>query len=182
MPRNHGHYDAVAGDFERVLRGVTIDQWVLPTPCDEWTTRQLSCHVIETHRRALSILHQSPFHEVSESDDVVEAWRVVSGRVLEARDDPALASRLVSGLGRDQNFASLVDGLLTFDTLCHTWDLARATGQDETLDALAVAYAHEALEPVSDALRGPGGYGAALEPAPGASAQTRFLNFTGRHV
>jgi len=182
MSKNAGYYDVVASDFERVLGSVGPAQWLLETPCDQWTARQLACHVIETHRRALSILHGSAFREVQDRDDVVAAWVVANRDVRQARDNPALASKTVSGLGRDQSFKSLVEGLLTFDTLCHTWDLARATGQDETLDPQAVQYAHDALTPVSNALRGAGGYGPALESAPEASAQTRFLNFTGRRV
>jgi uncharacterized protein (TIGR03086 family) len=182
MPEQTGHYDTVADDFGRVLAGVRPEQWDLPTPCDEWTTRQLACHVIETHRRALSILYHSPFDEVLANEDLLEAWGRATSNVRDARDDPARGSQVVVGLGSDQRFSVLVEGLLTFDTLSHTWDLARASGQDETLNGGAIAFAHDALGPVSDALRGRGGYGPALEPAIDASAQTRFLNFTGRRV
>jgi uncharacterized protein (TIGR03086 family) len=178
---NRGHYDVVAVDFGRVLQAVRDDQWDLGTPCVEWTVRQLACHVIETHRRALALLYQSAFEEVG-NHEVGVAWSKASSRVREACDDPVLASRTVSGLGRDQTFQSLVAGLLTFDTLSHTWDLARSIGADETLNPLAVAYAHDALRPFSDALRGPGGYGPALVPDADATPQTRFLNFTGRRV
>ncbi|MFZ1062300.1 MAG: TIGR03086 family metal-binding protein [Acidimicrobiales bacterium] len=174
-----GYYNLVADDFDRVFRAVREEQWGAPTPCEEWTVRQLACHVVETHRRALAILYGNDFEPVGH-DDVRHAWREASSRVRDARDDPGLAARVVSGLGRDQSFRSLVEGLLTFDTLTHTWDLAHAIGADEALNPDAVAYAHDALAPFSEVLRGPGGYGPALEAAPDASAQTRFLAFTGR--
>lgn len=85
----------------------------------------------------------------------------------------------MSGAFREQPFSSLV-GLLCADTLIHTWDLARATGQDERLDAAAVADALGFLTPIDDAIRRPGGFGSKIEPPPGADEQTTFINFAGR--
>jgi uncharacterized protein (TIGR03086 family) len=175
------HYEIVSNRFDRVLRGVLANQWELSTPCELWTSRQLVAHVIETHRRAVATLGDDPYEEVRD-DDVIDAWTNVNKRVLDVRNDSSRSQQIVSGLGRDQSFASLVEGLLTFDTLCHTWDLARATGQDEALDPDAVRYAHAALTPFSEAIRNPGGFAPALESSGDASAQTQFLNFTGRRV
>jgi uncharacterized protein (TIGR03086 family) len=80
----------------------------------------------------------------------------------------------------EQPFESLVGRLLCTDTLIHTWDLARATGQDESLDPGAVAKAIEFLAPIDDAIRRPGGFGPKIDSPPDAGNQTRLLNFTGR--
>lgn len=100
--------------------------------------------------------------------------------MVAALDDPVLAATPVRARSGEQSFASLVGSLVTYDTLCHTWDLARAIGANETLDPGAVADAHESLAVLDDVLRVPGGFGAKVEPAPDADAQTRFLNFVGR--
>jgi uncharacterized protein (TIGR03086 family) len=71
---------------------------------------------------------------------------------------------------------------LCTDTLIHTWDLARATGQDEALDEEGVTKAMEFLTPIDEAIRRPGGFGTKVEPRPDADAQTRLLNFSGRVV
>ena len=42
----------------------------------------------------------------------------------------------------------------------HTWDLARATGQDETLDAEFSATLLAGMEPMDEILRASGQYGA----------------------
>ena len=68
------------------------------------------------------------------------------------------------------------------DVLVHTWDLARATGQDETLDPEALSVAAEFLASLDDAIRAPGGFGEKITPSAGADDQTRFLNFCGRVV
>jgi len=64
----------------------------------------------------------------------------------------------------------------------HSWDVARATGQDETLDPAGVSYAFAMLLPNDDAIRGAGSFGPKLDPPTGADEQTRFLCFLGRSV
>lgn len=71
---------------------------------------------------------------------------------------PELANTPVRARSMEQSFAIVVSGLLTIDTLCHTWDLARAVGADETLDDAAVARAHGALRALGDLIRVPGGF------------------------
>jgi uncharacterized protein (TIGR03086 family) len=88
----------------------------------------------------------------------------------------------VSGMFGEQSFESLVSRLLCADTLIHTWDLARATGQNEDLDPVAVQQAMEFLTPIDDAIRRPGGFGPKIEPPAGADPQTSLLNFVGRAV
>jgi hypothetical protein len=64
----------------------------------------------------------------------------------------------------------------------HTWDLARATSQDEALDPGAVSRADEFLLAVDEAIRVPGGFATKVTPLPDADDQTRFLDFCGRAV
>jgi len=116
-----------------------------------------------------------------ESDgDLAAQWSEASASVASALDDPALSSKEISGMFADQPFESLVGRLLCADTLFHTWDLARATGQDEHLDPEAVKKALDFLEPIDDAIRRPGGFAAKIDPPGDATTQTRFLNFGGR--
>lgn len=174
------HYPVVAEGFTRTLAVVTDAQWGLPTPCEDWNVRDLVDHVVATHGRVYAMLGPGA-DEVDTADESPRAaWEGARGRMLAALSDPELAQRPVRARNGEQPFAALVGGLLTFDTLCHTWDLSRAIGADETLDPAAVAYAHEQLGPLSDALRVPGGFGPAVEPAADADPQTRFLNFVGR--
>lgn len=62
----------------------------------------------------------------------------------------------------------------------HTWDLARATGQDETLDAELCASMLEGMESFEDAMRSSGQYGPRVEVPADADPQTRLLAFIGR--
>ena len=79
-----------------------------------------------------------------------------------------------------QSFEQLASRPLGADLLLHTWDLARATGQDERLDPASVTAALEFLTPIDEAIRRPGGFAPRLEAPPGADEQGRLLAFCGR--
>jgi uncharacterized protein (TIGR03086 family) len=66
------------------------------------------------------------------------------------------------------------------DVLLHTWDLARATGQDETLDPEVVHDMLIGMEPLDDMLRASGQYGPKVDVGADADEQTRLIAFTGR--
>ena len=66
------------------------------------------------------------------------------------------------------------------DVVVHTWDLARATGLDETLDADIVHDMLVGMEPLDDMLRASGQYGPKVEVGADADEQTRLIAFTGR--
>jgi len=76
--------------------------------------------------------------------------------------------------------AEAVDRFYTADVFLHTWDLARATGQDDTLDAATCAELLTGMEPIEELMRGSGQYGARVDVPADADAQTRMLGFIGR--
>lgn len=175
-------YATIADGFTTRLEGVSLDQWSAPTPCTEWTARDLAGHVITTHRRVMAALDGTEPDPVNPDADLLREWASAKGAVGEALDDSSKATQTVGGVFGEQPFESLVGRLLCADTLIHTWDLARATGQREDLDPAAVVKATEFLTPIDDAIRGPGRFAAKIEPPPDAGEQTRLLNFSGRAV
>ena len=146
----------------------------------EWTVRDLVAHVVGVHRNVVSSLGESEAGEVDPEGDLARQFGEVSSEVEAALTDPGRAEKVVSGMFGEQPFESLVSRLLCADTLIHTWDLARATGQPEALDTRGVEKAAEFLTPIDEAIRRPGGFSAKIEPPGGADAQTRLLNFAGR--
>jgi uncharacterized protein (TIGR03086 family) len=66
------------------------------------------------------------------------------------------------------------------DVLVHTWDLARATGQDETLEPSEVAGMLTGMEPMDAAIRGSGQFGPRVPVPDDADVQTKLIAFTGR--
>ena len=59
------------------------------------------------------------------------------------------------------------------DVVVHTWDLARATGLDETLDADIVHDMLVGMEPLDEMLRTSGHYGPKVAVGADADEQTR---------
>ena len=66
------------------------------------------------------------------------------------------------------------------DVFIHTWDVARATGLDETLDAGEVHRMLIEAEPYDAMLRASGQYGPRVAVGPDADEQTRLIAFMGR--
>jgi uncharacterized protein (TIGR03086 family) len=113
--------------------------------------------------------------------DPAGAWEALSDALQAAVDDPEIAAREFDmRVGR----YSLEQAVATFcigDVLVHTWDLARATGLDETLDPDEVRQLYEGMEPIDEILRKSGQYGPRVEVAADADEQTKLIAFTGRH-
>jgi uncharacterized protein (TIGR03086 family) len=175
-------YQTIAEGFTARVEGVEPDRWESPTPCEGWTARDVAAHVIGTHHRVLaSVDHREPA-EVDRTGDLLGQWLVASDAVKAALADDERASKTVGGMFGEQPFESLVGRLLCADTLVHTWDLARGTGQDDRLDADAVSKAMEFLTPLDETIRRPGGFAAKIVSSPEADQQSRLLNFCGRPV
>jgi hypothetical protein len=64
----------------------------------------------------------------------------------------------------------------------HAWDLARAIGADESLDAVAVSSCREVVAPVALMFAAAGLYGPVVAVGPDADPQTELLGLLGRRV
>lgn len=73
-----------------------------------------------------------------------------------------------------------VDRFYAADVFMHSWDLARATGQEPGLDEDHAAAMLEGMRPIERLLRTSGQYGAAVPVAPDAPAVDRLMGFVGR--
>ena len=115
-------------------------------------------------------------------------WRSTTGRLH--RQTPYLAnpvhwSRPVpffSGLIAGNRDVSLAEycGHRILDTFIHGWDIARATGQDDTLDPDLVDIAYAMFEPHSAELQASGAFGTPVPVPANADTQTKLLAMLGR--
>ena len=95
-------------------------------------------------------------------------------------DDPEAATRQFAGPGGRITVEEAVDQFVTGDVLVHTWDLARATGLDESLDDEVVRRLVEGMEPYDEALRASDHYGRGVVVPDGVDDQIKLLAFMGR--
>lgn len=175
-------YDRIADRFGELLNHCPADRWAAPSPCPGWTARDVAAHVVRNHRRALAGLDGSEFAAPTAQEDIHLVWRDATGGVRAALRDPDRAATPMGPEFGSITFAEFIRRMACADTLIHTWDFARATGQDETLDGAAVALATAMLVPEDGDIRMPGAFGTKVEAVAGADAQTRLLNFLGRAV
>jgi uncharacterized protein (TIGR03086 family) len=117
----------------------------------------------------------------SVDDDPAGAWRAADRAIRAALADPATARRPTSTRAGEMPLEDLVAMTGLMDLLVHSWDLARATGQDEALDPAEVSGFLVGIEPWDAALRSSGHYGPRVPVPDDADEQTRLLAFTGRH-
>ena len=175
-------YERIAAGFTARLAGCRDEQWVWPTPCTEWTTADIVTHVIGVHRLILTMLDGGDVEPLADDADLLAAWHETSALMLGALRNRARATKVVVTPFGEMPFEDLASRVVCSDTLVHTWDLARATGQDEQLDAAAVQFAWEWMKPAGERLRASGDFGPALPPPLHADIQTRLLCFLGREA
>jgi uncharacterized protein (TIGR03086 family) len=114
--------------------------------------------------------------------DPAGAWRELDRALQAALDDPDIASRQVDTPVGAFSVADAIGQFGLPDVLVHTWDLARATGLDETLDPVEVAGLAAGLADVGDALEKSGHYGPRVPVAEDADQQTKVLALMGRRA
>ncbi|MFD4142802.1 TIGR03086 family metal-binding protein [Streptomyces sp. NPDC058572] len=168
--------------FTDRVRGTDPETWDNPAPCEGWAARDVVRHLVEWFPAFLKAgagveLPKGP----SVDDDPVAAWATHRDGVQALLDDPATAHKMLSNphigeIPLDQ----AVDRFYTADVFMHTWDLARATGQDEHLDPAKCAQLLDGMLPLDDVLRASGQYGPRVEVPESADVQTRLLAFIGR--
>jgi uncharacterized protein (TIGR03086 family) len=174
-----GLYRAATDRAVAVVEAVRSEQLSCSTPCSEWTVQQLIGHLVSGADYLLGAATGAepvPSEGAPSSD-----YRMRVDRVLTALAVPGAMERVcVSPLGFDWRVVDAVAGTF-MDVLIHTWDLARATGQDERLDAgLVEACAAMFLPEMPRRGREAGIVGPEVLLPEGASAQDRLLAAMGR--
>jgi len=175
-------YRRTAATFTARVRQVPDGAWDNEAPCEGWVARDVVRHLIEWPSSLFFDTWGIARTDVpSVDDDPVGAWEAVDRAFQAALDDPAVAERVeeMPHMG-SMPFAQAFDMLVTSDVFLHTWDLARATGLDETLDADECRRLYEGMEPMDDMLRQSGHYGPRTPVPDDADAQTKVLAFIGR--
>lgn len=170
----------IAGEFTDRVRHVK--DWDVRTPVPDWTARDVVRHLVEWLPGFLKAGSDvQPQRGVDVDEDPVAGWAAHSGWVQALLDDPASAQRMlenpyVGSMPLDR----AIDQFYTNDVFMHTWDLARASGQDDRLDADYCAQLVDGMGAYEDAIRSSGQYGPKVPTPPGSDAQTRLLGFIGR--
>lgn len=179
--------DRSRGEFERRVQLVGADDWGRPTPCIEWSVRDLANHVVGGCRRYSMLLHGASPDETNAlrsldhlGADPVAAAAAAADEMAMAFREPGALTRVVHHPAGDRSGGVLLD-MRIMDFAIHAWDLARALGSDETLDPDLVVLLWDVLSEMGPEMVEKGYFQAANAVLPGdAPLKARVLHITGR--
>jgi uncharacterized protein (TIGR03086 family) len=166
--------------FTNRVRGTRL--WDAPSPVADWTARDVVRHLVEWLPSFLASSSSVRLPAVPPvDDDPIGAWQAHVDAVQALLDDPATAELTLSNPHIGQlPLDRAIDQFYTSDVFMHTWDLARATGQDDRLDPEFCALLLAGMEPVEDVMRSSGQYGPRVPVMDDADTQAKLLAFIGR--
>ncbi|MFE4512997.1 TIGR03086 family metal-binding protein [Kitasatospora sp. NPDC056783] len=183
--RNGTPYPEALTAFGERVRLITPDQWDSPTPCADWSVRDLVNHLTGEQLWVPELLMGATIGEVGGrfdgdvlGDDPVTAWTEAAEAAREAWAVPGATELTVHLSFADASGQYYLDQLTT-DLVIHSWDLAEGTGRLTRLPAELVEFALGEFAGYGD-LSGSGLFDPPLPVPPDAGPQTRLLALAGR--
>ncbi len=122
-----------------------------------------------------------PILAIGTDEDIVAAWNDALQSFQSSLQSADLSVAVPGPMG-EMPAAQMIGRFVSTDVLVHTWDLARAVGGDEQINADAVAAAYSGMKPMDAMIRRPGVFGPKLDAVEGDDLQSEFLRFLGRDV
>ena len=175
-------------EFQRRLAAITSYQLLQPTPCKEWTVRDLVGHVVGESIMSVRLLHGADAESAMVGldgdilgDDASAAFEAAASAELVAFEASDATERIVHHPAMDMPVAQLL-GFRIGGLALHAWDLARSSGGDETLDSELVEAVWAQLSPMASFIAETGvfGVGPSGDVGEGAPLQVRLLDLSGR--
>jgi uncharacterized protein (TIGR03086 family) len=166
-----------AAAFGGRVRGVR--DWSVPAPPEGWDARDVVLHLLEWLPGLLSSSLGVELPDVDTDGDLAAAWEQRTtdvDRLLGTDGDRPYESELFGQM----TLADVVDRFYTNDVVMHTWDLARATGQDDRLPRTFCEQSFAGMEPMADVLSSSGQFGPRVPVPDDADVQDRLIGLIGR--
>ncbi len=172
---------SIAGTFTDRVRGVPAGAWDNHSPVADWRARDVVRHLVEWFPPFLesgSGIVLPPVTSVDE--DPVAAWEQHAAHVQQVLDEGGDGRTFAHRHIPETPLPEAISRFYTSDIFMHTWDLARATGQDERLDQERCRVLYEGMLPIEQLMRDSGQYGPRVDVPDDADWQTKMLAFIGR--
>jgi uncharacterized protein (TIGR03086 family) len=167
-------YRRRADAFEQLITNTLPERWDSQSPCTQWTARGVVAHVVDDSRRI--VREQSVLPEVApfaDFDNPLAAFQAARAVIEQVLADPVTPEKAVV----------FMQWSLSFDLPQHSWDLAKATGQDASLDPAEVELLWGSLSGnprLWEWQRASGWYAAPVPIPENAPLQDRVLGLLGR--
>lgn len=178
-------YRRAADVAVEIVERVRPDQLGDPTPCTEWSVRELINHVVSGNLFFIHLATGSPppARGIDHlGDDPVAAFRDSVRAVSAAFEADGFLERVVQAPFGEASGSMLIH-MRRNELTVHGWDVAKATGQSTDLDREVVAACHASYT-ASLRLKNRDGtpFGVEQPTPPGATDADRLAAFLGRTV
>ena len=168
------------------IAGIQAGQLESPTPCTEWTLRQLLNHMVYGTAWIEDIFDGKTVEEVGDKfdgdllgDDPLAAYDAAVRSATAALGRPGVMEFTCHLRRGDATGAQYATSMFT-DIFIHGWDIAIATGQAPMLDQELVAACYAIVEPNSERYANSPAFGTPIEVPADAGLQAKLLGMLGR--
>ncbi|WP_351222791.1 TIGR03086 family metal-binding protein [Streptomyces sp. NPDC002133] len=180
------HAEALALFTDRV-HAVRPDQWEAPTPCTEWSVRDLVNHLTAEQLWVSPLVGEgrtmADVGDAFDGDVLGEhpavTWDCAASAAKAAFNEPGALERTVE-LSYGESTVAAYCAQMVADATVHAWDLSRAIGADEALPGALVDFTEREVAPYAAGLAKSGLFAPAVTPPAGAGVQTQLLCLLGR--
>ncbi|MFG2824384.1 TIGR03086 family metal-binding protein [Kitasatospora sp. NPDC048365] len=176
-----GLIDGALRQAAPVVRGVAEEQLELPTPCSDYTVRELLGHLMQVVVNFQELAEKRPVDWAESRDWLAGDWRerfVREGeRLAAAWSEPAAVEGVTGGMGMP---ADRVGGMVLLDLTVHIWDLAAALGVAFAPDPAAVGHLVPLTTELAPTGREMGMFAEPVPTGPDAPPFERLIALTGR--
>jgi uncharacterized protein (TIGR03086 family) len=180
-------FSRATGRFTERVGGVPADGWSRSTPCADWDVRALVNHVTYEQLWAPHLVAGQTIADVGDryegdvlGDDPATAWRdAIAGSVSAFAGADLDATVHLSYA--DVPCREYLTQMLT-DAEIHGWDLATATGQDQTVDPEIASLLLAEWSAQRELVRASGVFGEEVEVSDDADDATKLLALLGRRA
>ena len=160
------------------------DAWDAPTPCTDWSVKELLNHVVGEDRWTVPLVRGASLAEVGDAldgdllggDPTIAVTQSAAAALAVVREHLPTGGSVQLSYG-EEDLAEYVRQLAA-DHLLHAWDLAVATGGDRRLDPALVAAVADWFADREDAYRRAGAIGPRVDA--GGDPQSDLLAAAGR--
>jgi uncharacterized protein (TIGR03086 family) len=179
-------YERALARTRGYVEGTTKDRLTQPSPCTDWTVRDVLNHLINGARSVAAGAHGEtiPFDDTTDraGDDHVTEFKRASEDALEGFRQPGVLEKTFPMSWGDSP-GSVVLALAIADAAVHGWDLAAGTGQeariDEDIAEAVLQMTSSMMEPKGQMPRGDS-FGPPIDVPDDAPPQDRLLAYLGR--
>jgi uncharacterized protein (TIGR03086 family) len=173
-------YADVSTQFGALVAGTT--DWSSPSPVAGWTASDVVWHLVDWipavlfDGAALDLPRRDP-----QAPDPLADWTRFDAGMREALAQPGFEeATFAHPMAGTMPLPTAIDMLVTPDIFMHSWDLARATRQETTLDPDYSAGLLAGMQGVEEMLRSSGHYGQQVAVPDDADSATGLIAFIGR--